>query len=223
MRVGRVGRVAGVCRVCRGPVAASFSRCYQCERHWQAAGDWLADAVMPIAYAVKGGQFATDLWRYKAGDHVAVERLRAVLRDFLRDHGSCAWRAAGMTAPPGHVAVVPSGQGRAQPHPLALLVASCVKLPAVRLVTRTPDVPRGREIGLGWLRVDGAVANESVLVIDDTWVSGGSAQSVAVTLKLAGAARVVVVVLGRHVDPQDPQGPHAPGRQPPDHQCVQRN
>ena len=209
-----------VCRVCRGPVAAGFSRCYQCERHWQAAGGWLADAVLPIGYAIKGGQFAIDLWRYKAGDHVAGERLRAMLRDFLRDHGSCAWRAAGMAVPPGRVAVVPSGQGRAEPHPLALLVASCVKLPAVRLAARTPDVPLGREIGLGWLRVDGAVANESVLVVDDTWVSGGSAQSVAVALKLAGAARVVVVVLGRHVDPGSPQ---SAGRQAPGHQCVQRN
>jgi orotate phosphoribosyltransferase len=44
-----------------------------------------------------------------------------------------------------------------------------------------------------------------VLVIDDTWVSGGSAQSVAVALKLAGARRVAVVVLGRHVNPADPK------------------
>ena len=209
------------CRVCRGPVAAGFPRCYQCELHQQAAGGWLADAVMPIAYAVKGGRFAIDLWRYKDGDHAAGERLRAMLRDFLRDHGSCAWRAAGMATPPGRVAVVPSGRGRAGPHPLALLVASCVKLPAVRFATRMPDVPRGREIGLGWPRVDGAVANQSVLVIDDTWVSGGSAQSVAVALKLAGAARVVIVVLGRHVDPAGPL-PAGAARWPA-HQCVQGN
>ena len=44
-----------------------------------------------------------------------------------------------------------------------------------------------------------------VLVVDDTWVSGGSAQSVAVALKLAGARRVAVVVLGRHVNPADPR------------------
>jgi hypothetical protein len=44
-----------------------------------------------------------------------------------------------------------------------------------------------------------------VLVVDDTWVSGGSAQSVAAALKLAGARRVAVVVLGRHVNPADPR------------------
>jgi hypothetical protein len=211
--------------VCRGPVAAGFSRCYQCELHWGLACGWLADAVMPIAYAVKGGQLAADLWRYKDGDRAAAERLRAALRDFLRDHGPCAWRAAGMAAPPDQVAVVPSGQGRPGPHPLALLVASCVKLPAVPLSARVPDAPRGREIGLGWLRVGSAVVGERVLVVDDTWVSGGSAQSVAVALKLAGAARVVVVVLGRHVDPADPRSASLvpalrDGTRGPGHECV---
>jgi adenine/guanine phosphoribosyltransferase-like PRPP-binding protein len=50
------------------------------------------------------------------------------------------------------------------------------------------------------LMADGA----DVLVVDDTWVSGGSAQSVAAALKLAGARRVAVIVLGRHVNPADP-------------------
>jgi hypothetical protein len=197
----------------------------------RAAGGSLADAVMPVAYAVKGGQLAADLWRYKdgvsaAGEKLAArERLSAALRDFLRDHGRCAWQAAGMAAPPGRVAVVPSGQGRPGSHPLAWLVASCVTLPAVPLTARAPDVPRGREIGLGWLRVGGAVAGQGVLVIDDTWVSGGSAQSVAMALKLAGAARVAIVVLGRHVDPADPRSASlapalAGGIRVPRHECV---
>jgi hypothetical protein len=191
----------------------------------RAAGDSLADAIVPVAYAVKGGPLAADLWRYKGGDHAASERLRALLRDFLRDHGSCAWRAAGIATSPGRVAVVPSGQGRPGPHPLALLAASCLALPEVPLSARVPDVPRGREIGLGWLRVGGAVAGESVLVVDDTWVSGGSAQSVAVALKRAGAARVVVVVLGRHVDLADPRSASlAPGLRAgdvaPGHECA---
>jgi len=213
------------CRVCRGSVAGGFSRCYQCELHHSAAGRLLADAVLPVAYAVKGSQFAADLWRYKDGDREAGEKLRALLGDFLRDHGPCAWRAAGMAAPPGKVAVVPSGQGRPGVHPLVPLVASCVRLPDVPLSARAPDVPRGREIGFGWLHVDGPVAGENVLVVEDTWVSGGSAQSVAVALKLAGAARVVVVVLGRHVNLAHPRSASlAPalrdGTRGPGHECL---
>jgi hypothetical protein len=55
--------------------------------------------------------------------------------------------------------------------------------------------------GAGLLAAD----RREVLVVDDTWVSGGSAQSVAAALKLAGARRVAVVVLGRHVNPADPR------------------
>ena len=43
----------------------------------------------------------------------------------------------------------------------------------------------------------------SVLLLDDSWVSGASAQSAAAALKRAGARHVAVVVLGRHVDPAD--------------------
>jgi orotate phosphoribosyltransferase len=49
-----------------------------------------------------------------------------------------------------------------------------------------------------------------VLLVDDTWVSGASAQSAAIALKRAGAGQVAVVVLGRHVNPADPHaGPLA--------------
>lgn len=40
----------------------------------------------------------------------------------------------------------------------------------------------------------------AVLLVDDTWTTGGRAQSAAIALHDAGAARVAVVVLGRHFD-----------------------
>jgi hypothetical protein len=109
-----------------------------------------------------------------------------------------------MTAGPTAVAVVPSGQGRAGPHPLAGVVRSCVDLPLVRL-SIVPAEIHVRGVNPGWVRVDDPVADGDVLVVDDTWVSGGSAQSAAAALKLAGAHRVAVVVLGRHVNPADPR------------------
>jgi hypothetical protein len=194
------------CQVCRGPVTAGFARCYQCELHWRAAGGQLADAVVPVGYAVKGSQLSADLWRYKWNDdEAAAERLRGMLGDFLRAHAGCVQRAAGMTGPPTSLAVVPSGQGRAGSHPLAGLVASCLTLPWVQLSACAQPAARGRQVDPGWVRVDGAVPGERVLVVDDTWVSGGSAQSAAMALKRAGAAAVAVVVLGRHVNPADPR------------------
>ena len=200
------------CRTCRGPVQAGFARCYQCDlAHARCAG-LLADVVAPVAYAVKGGRLAGDLWRYKSGAAGATEagaRLTAMLARFLREHSDQVWRAAGMIAGPGLAAVVPSGQGRPAAHPLAGIVASCVDVPIVPLCTAPGAAARARGladgVAAGWLTVGGAVAETDVLLVDDTWVSGASAQSAAAALKAAGARRVALVVIGRHVDPADPR------------------
>ena len=196
------------CQVCLGPVHAGFARCYQCDLAKSEAGDLLADAVVPVGYAVKGEQLATDLRVYKSdrdGAADAAQRLRSMLAAFLRDQGSGLWRAAGMAAAPSAVAVVPSGRGRPGAHPLTGIVASCVDLPVTRLAVRLPAQPCRRGISLGWLSVGVLAARADVLLVDDTWVSGGSAQSAAAALKLAGARTVALVVLGRHVDPADPR------------------
>lgn len=196
------------CRTCRGPVQAGFARCYQCDTAASAAGGLLADAVVPLGYAVKGGQLADDLRRYKSdrdGAAAAAGRLRSMLAEFLRDRGSRVWEAAGMPGGPDVAAVVPSGQGRPGAHPLAGIVASCVALPLAGLSVAAPSAPRCRGVSVGWLRAAGPVAGADVLLADDTWVSGGSAQSASAALKLAGARRVALVVLGRHVDPADPR------------------
>jgi hypothetical protein len=189
-------------------VLAGFARCYQCDLAKSEAGDLLADAVVPVAYAVKGEQLAADLRRYKSGRDGAADaarRLRSMLGDFLGEQGAGVWRAAGMDASPSAVAVVPSGQGRPGSHPLTGIVASCVELPLTRLTVRLPAQPRHRGVTIDWLRVRDLPRGSDVLLVDDTWVSGGSAQSAAAALKLAGARHVALVVLGRHVDPADPR------------------
>jgi phosphoribosylpyrophosphate synthetase len=157
---------------------------------------------------VRGGSLAEDLRRYKsdraAGAPEAAARLRESLAAFLRDKGDALWREAGMNAGPTAVAVVPTGQGRPGAHPLVGMVLSCIALPLVRLST-APEEIHARGVNPRWVRVGDPVAGGDVLVVDDTWVSGGSAQSTAAALKLAGARHVAVVVLGRHVNPADPR------------------
>jgi hypothetical protein len=200
------------CRTCRGPVQAGFARCYQCDLAHGRFGGLLADVVVPVAYAVKGGQLAADLWRYKSGLPGAAEagaRLTVMLSGFLRQHAGRVWRSAGIAGGPGLAAVVPSGQGRLGAHPLLGIVASCVDLPVAPLSVAHGAAGRARGLGDGlavdWLTVAGPVAGADVLLVDDTWVSGGSAQSAAAALKTAGARRVALIVLGRHVDPADPR------------------
>src|SRR5204863_8154107 len=138
--------------------------------------------VVPISYAVKGTAFAADLWRYKAGGDpwadpaAARTSLLALLLAFLRDHGGCVWRQAGMTAP-GGLAVVPTGCGRPGPHPLLELAGPYLRLPVTGLVTRPGE--QGRDPNPDRFIAERAGPGASVLLIDDSWVSGASAQSAA--------------------------------------------
>jgi hypothetical protein len=189
-------------------VLPGYVLCYQCDQASQAAGGLLADAVAPIAYAVKGGELARDLWRYKSerpGADEAAARLGKLLSEFLDAHGASVYRAAGMAGGPDALAVVPSGQGRPGDHPLLAIAGPATGLPTVALSVRPGCEAHGRYVSTDWLRVDGRVSGADVLVAEDSWVSGASAQSAAAALKLAGAARVAVVVLGRHIDPADPR------------------
>jgi hypothetical protein len=194
----------GSCAVCRGPARPGFARCYQCDRHERAGRGLLADTVVPISYAVKGTELAADLWRYKswsAPSPAARTSLLALLLVFLHDHGACVWSQAGMAAP-DRLAVVPTGGGRPGPHPLLGLVSPYLRLPRARLDIRPGT--QGRELNVNRFRTDQSADGGRVLLIDDSWVSGASAQSAAAALKLAGARHVAIVVLGRHVDAADP-------------------
>ena len=221
------GSPAADCEVCRGPVRPGFARCYQCHRHALLGPALLADAVVPISYAIKGTPFADDLWRYKSvpvpsspappsaspppsasapppallpAAASARASVLALLLAFLTDHGPCVWQRAGMP-PPGRLAVVPTGAGRPGPHPLLRLVSPYLRLPGCSLALRPGR--QGRDLDLDRFQVQARPTGASVLLLDDTWVSGASAQSAAAALKLAGARHVAVVVLGRHVNPDD--------------------
>jgi hypothetical protein len=190
----------GLCSVCRGPSADRVSRCFQCDLHRQCCEDGMADVVVPVAFAVKGGEHAANLWRYKsprAGSDAAASAaaLRALLLVFLRDHRACVCRAAGV-AGFTHLAVVPTARDRPGPHPLRALIAPCVRIPWAELVAR-PGEP-GRELDPA--RFEAApIPGAGILLLDDTWTTGASAQSAAMALRRAGAAAVATVVLGRHV------------------------
>ena len=192
------------CVVCCGPVRPGWARCYQCGRHALLAPGLLADVVVPISYAVKGTALSADLWRYKSWpvpSACARTSLLALLIAFLHDHGACVWGHGGMPAP-DRLAVVPTGSGRPGPHPLLELASPYLRLPLARLAIRPGG--QGRELNVHRFRADPAAAGAGVLLLDDSWVSGASAQSAAAALKLAGARHVAIVVLGRHLDPADP-------------------
>jgi hypothetical protein len=152
-----------------------------------------------VACAPKGSRLATDLWLYKSGRSgagEAGETLLAMLLVFLREEGPRVWQRAGIPVP-ACACVVPSGRGRPGPHPLEALVR--LALPWVPLLARPGADAWGRVLDPGRFCAPGSVTGQAVLLLDDTWTSGGTAQSAAVALKRAGARSVAVVVAGRHL------------------------
>jgi predicted amidophosphoribosyltransferase len=205
----------GVCATCRAATADRNTWCRACHQAAESAPANIADAVVPVSIAVRHERFATDLWRYKElrdGEekHVAQRRLAAVLWRFLEAHERCVAAAADAESF-GLVTTVPSTGGRRQ-HPFARIVGDLVDVTRDRyaeLLIADPAVPADRDVHQNrYLALDGqhaaAVAGADVLLLDDTWTRGGRAQSAAVALKKAGAARVAIVVLGRHFDPGYP-------------------
>jgi hypothetical protein len=191
---------AGLCLTCRGPAAPGSRRCFQCGQHEQRAPGSLADVVVPVAYAGKGGGHARHLWLYKSGSPGAAAAgavLRALLLTFLRDHGPCVWQRAGFAAP-SHLAVVPSGRGRPGEHPLRALLGRCLRLPWAELAARPGAGGPVRELDPARFTAR-HLAGAEVALLDDTWTSGSSAQSAVLSLRQAGARAVAVVVLGRHL------------------------
>jgi hypothetical protein len=190
----------GVCACCRGPARRGYARCFHCRLHAETAPGLLADLVAPVACAPKGSRLATDLWLYKSGRAGAREAgaaLLAMLLVFLHDEGPRIWPLSG--PPPDCACVVPSGRGRPGPHPLQALVHGRLALPWAGLAARPGADTWGRLLDPGRFRAARPLTGATVLLLDDTWTSGGTAQSAAVALKRAGARSVAVVVVGRHL------------------------
>jgi hypothetical protein len=190
----------GVCLSCRGPARRGYARCYHCRLHAETAPGLLADVVAPVDCAPKGSRLATNLWLYKSGrtgSREAGAALLAMLLVYLHDDGPWLRPRAGPA--PDCACVVPSGRGRPGPHPLQALVHGCLALPWAVLSARPGGDTWGRLLDPGRFRAAQPLTGAAVLLLDDTWTSGGTAQSAAVALKRAGARHVAVVVVGRHL------------------------
>ena len=198
-----------MCAVCWTSVPPDFRLCFQCNAARNGFRQGLADIVVPVALAVKREQLAHELWHYKYDVDPSVRsrlttRLGAVLWRFLGQHEKHIAEAVGVPEF-GIVTTVPGTRQREGNHPLERIVGT--------LVGQTKDryepllaLGQGGAAPSHSLAADRYVATRplpgevSVLVVDDTWTTGGNAQSAALALQAAGATKVAVVVIGRHFD-----------------------
>lgn len=194
----------GVCPICWTFHDPAFPQCVRC------VGASQLDVVVPISYAPRGDQLALALRGYK-DEHLYptryhhAMRLAAILWRFLIAHEGHVARASGADSF-DVVTVVPSKttqDDEARPG-LRTIVGTVVEHTAPRferLLRPTDAEMVGRYFDPGRYATSRRLDGETVLLVDDTWVSGSSAQSAAAALRQAGAARVGCVVIGRWLKP----------------------
>ena len=194
-------RGPNVCATCFN-FTAGYDRCYGC-----AYGREVLDAVAPISYSVGREQLHHALASYKRLEGEVARRLgatlAAILWRFLAEHERCLARAAG-TAGFDLVTTVPSGdRDRDEHHPLRWIVGELVQPTRHRhrrLLIRTETTTPQRAFDENKFRATEDLSGHAVLLVDDTWTTGASAQSAAAALKTAGAGPVGAIVIGRHLN-----------------------
>jgi predicted phosphoribosyltransferase len=164
-------------------------------------------AVAPISYSVGLEQLHRALMGYKRLSGEIARRLTvelaAVLWRYLAAHERCAARAAGTTTFELVTTVPSSDRGRDSTHPLRRIVGELLAPTRDRyepLLRRSRLETAPRTFDARKFDAVRALDGEPVLVIDDTWTTGASAQSAAAALRHAGAGPVAAVVIGRHLN-----------------------
>ncbi len=132
--------------------------------------------------------------------------LSVLLLAALDSHGTCVERRLGCEF--DSWAIVPSARAdRTGEHPLRVVTKRAgIVLPEIGLAARALPASEARATGPDRFAVcDGSGARERhILLIEDTWTSGGNAQSAALSLRRAGAATVTVLALARWLKPEEP-------------------
>lgn len=190
-----------VCGTCFN-FTAGYDRCWAC-----AHGQPSLDAVAPISYSVAREQLHHALASYKRLSGDVARRLQAILASilwrFLQEHEACVANAAN-TAGFDLVTTVPSGDPtRDGRHPLRTIVGELVgptRERHRRLLRRTETQTAPRSFSPIKFEAITQLNRQSILLIDDTWTTGASAQSAAAALKAAGAGPIAAVVIGRHLN-----------------------
>jgi predicted amidophosphoribosyltransferase len=192
----------GVCPECFNLMSPGFARCRAC-----AGVESHLDLLVPISYSIALGRLHFELADYKRTADPSVPpitaKLAAILDGFVARHEPCVARAAGV----GRfdvITTVPSNRPeRAGHHPLNRIVGElCAPTrDRYRPLLRRSDAPLAhRTFDRRRFTALEPLGGSSVLLIDDTWTTGASAQSAAFALRAAGASRVAAVVIGRHLN-----------------------
>jgi predicted amidophosphoribosyltransferase len=198
----RPGR--GICQRCFTFVEQAYTTCYPCRQMMP-----MLEVYVPVSYSIAHGQLHRALAGYKRAGGRTARRLQlglaAVLWRFLAAHEACLAAAAGVSAF-DLVTTVPSGdRHRDLIHPLPEIVGGLVTPTRdryERILARSTKPVAERAFDREKCTVSRRLDDACVLLIDDTWTTGASAQSAAAAMLDSGAAAVAAVTICRHINPE---------------------
>lgn len=205
-----------ICRICGGPKSPNYDLRLQCNRNHARAKNLGSLQLLPypiraMVYAPEysgrkiASQMTKYMYDYKASstNTEAINVLKYMLMHALIVHRKCLVKLCGgrdVTA----WATVPSTQGAPrdnQRHPLnALVYPYMAGIPEIKLV---PTGSKARRLSLDTF----ALAEEynqsllqHVLLIDDSWVTGGTVLSAAAAIKQRKALTVTAFCIARIIN-----------------------
>lgn len=220
------GKCPGTCSICAAPVSLRYSHCLACSntlRQLSVSGQSLPlDYLTFLTYAVEGlpsDNYAKQALELPEGRNREGRQAYKVLRGYKADNFDFGARRAAIEwiawwmqrqgpRPSTELrawATPPSRRsGRDGQHPLNKIVGAVVAHAGeeVQIVVNDGDV--SRDLNEQVYRVTDDLSGVHVLLVEDSWASGGSVLSAAYALKSAGAHRVSAMVLGRILNPNWP-------------------
>ena len=190
------------CGLCSTPIPTQYSHCGPCQRAIDEHSTQMPGLVVPLTYAGATPQSRRDVYGYKAAppNTWAVRRLSILMYFFTELHRGCIRRHTGQ--PITSVVTVPSGRNRV-PHPLDAFLRGFpdeLKKSSAKFVGE-PRNGRAKGISPADFDFEGRTDGEHVLIVEDSWVSGANALSLALRARQQGAAEVSVLTLARFIDP----------------------
>ena len=201
-----------LCPLCGGFKAPNFTECYSCNKNMQQRqtpnGELaLADRAAFGVYAVEpNSQTLKMMYGYKEVSPESVDyrkTVKAIASLALVGHRSCLEELA--KTPLSAWVMVPSTRSSrrfGREHPLHSILAGLLRgVPEVQLVSNQ-EKTRNLDPDAFSLRepYDNELLSGNVLLIDDSWVTGGTVQSAAARLKREGATQVSVYCISRIVN-----------------------
>jgi len=198
----------GTCRRCYTPVDG-VTMCARCRRDDTDADAGLPDARGFMTYASHHEPIAQSgrlMWDYKSPIQLsasAQQTIKLLAALALRGHRDCP-RALLGTAPTAWAAVPSLPAKGPDDHHLARILRSFARSNSTEISLRGVGDPESpRDLRAAHFAVLSRVPRRAhVLLVEDTWVSGGHAQSAALALRAAGAERVSLLALARWLTPE---------------------